>query len=187
MTHAAAATRTLRSPRRRPHGPAAGERAGAVSGAVGASALVIAMCILSSTPSLDSTPAAVRAHLGSHYPVTIAAASTIVVAALLLVPFLASLRTDTARRTDVAQWRRTVTLVAGAIGTAMLALTGAPPLAPRHSGLRRPVIRGSAGQGFLVSGECVLADRADSSPSSGLFQRGPAGRPPRRCRLWPHR
>jgi hypothetical protein len=28
----------------------------------------------------------------------------------------ASLRTDTARRTDVAQWRRTVTLVAGAIG-----------------------------------------------------------------------
>jgi hypothetical protein len=66
--------------------------------------------------------------LGSHYPVTIAAASTIVVAALLLVPFLASLRTDTARRTDVAQWLRTVTLVAGAIDTAMLALTGAPPL-----------------------------------------------------------
>ena len=145
------------------------------------------MCILSSTPSLDSTPAAVRTHLGSHYPVTIAEASTIVVAALLPVPFLASLRTDTARRTDVAQWRRTVTLVAGAIGTAMLALTGAPPLAPRHSGLRRPVIRGSAGQGFLVSGECVLADRADSSPSGGLFQRGPAGRPPRRCRLSPHR
>ncbi len=128
------------------------------------------MCILSSTPSLDSTPAALRAHLGSHFPVTIAAASTIVVAALLLVPS-ASLRTDTARRTDVAQWRRTVTLVADAIGTAMLALTGAPPLAPRHSGLRRPVIRGSAGQGFLVSGECVLADRADSSPSSELFQR----------------
>ena len=46
MTHAAAATRTLRSPRRRPHGPAAGERAGAVSGVVGASALVIAMCWL---------------------------------------------------------------------------------------------------------------------------------------------
>jgi hypothetical protein len=144
------------------------------------------MCILSSTLSLDPTPAAVRAHLGSHYPVTIGAPSTIVVAALLLVPFLESLRTDTARRTAVAQWRRTVTLVAGAIGTAMLSLTGAPPLAPHHSGLR-PVIRGSAGQGFSVSGECVLADRADSSPSSELFQRGPAGRPPRRCRLWPHR
>jgi hypothetical protein len=121
---------------------------GAVSGVVGASALVIAMCVLSLTPSVDSTPAAVRSHLGSHYPVTMAAAYAIVVAALLLVPFLASLR---------------------------------------NSGLRRPVIRGSAGQDFLVSGECVLADRADSSPSSGLFQRGPAGRPPRRCRLWPHR
>ena len=34
MTHTAAATRTLRSPRRRPYGPAAGERAGAVSGAL---------------------------------------------------------------------------------------------------------------------------------------------------------
>ena len=49
MTHATAATRTLRSPRRRPPGPAAGERAGAVSGVVGAYALVIAICILSST------------------------------------------------------------------------------------------------------------------------------------------
>jgi hypothetical protein len=34
MTHAAAATRTLRSPRRRPDGPAVREHAGAVPGAV---------------------------------------------------------------------------------------------------------------------------------------------------------
>ena len=81
MTNAAAAIRTLRSPRRRPHGPAAWEHAGAVSGVVGASALVTAMCVLSSTPTVDST--------------------------------------------DVAQWRRTVTLVAGTIGIAMLALAGA--------------------------------------------------------------
>jgi hypothetical protein len=60
MTHAAAATRTLRSPRRRPHGPAAWERAGTVSGVVGTSALVISMCAVSSTPSANSTPAAVR-------------------------------------------------------------------------------------------------------------------------------
>ena len=65
-----------------------------------------------------------RAHLGNHDPVTMAAASTIVVAALLLVPFLASLRTFTARRTDVAQWPRTVTLVVGAIGLAMLVSRG---------------------------------------------------------------
>jgi hypothetical protein len=116
MTHAAAATRTLGAPRRRPHRPAAGEHAGAVSGAVGASALVFAMCVLSSTPSVDSAPAAVRTHLGNHDTVTMAAAYMIVVAALLLTPFLASLRTFTARRTDVAQWRRTVTLVVGAIG-----------------------------------------------------------------------
>jgi uncharacterized membrane protein len=45
-----------------------------------------------------------------------------VVAAFLLVPFL---RTFTARRTYGAQWRRTVTLVGGAIGIAMLALAGA--------------------------------------------------------------
>jgi hypothetical protein len=84
---------------------------GAVSGVVGASALVIAMCVLSLTPSVDSTPAAVRSHLGSHYPVTMAAAYAIVVAALLLVPFLASLRTFTARRADVAQWQRSARLV----------------------------------------------------------------------------
>jgi hypothetical protein len=88
----------------------------AVSGAVGAAALVIATCILSSTPSVDSTPAAVRTHLGNPHTVTMAAAYAIVTAALLLVPFLASLRTFTARQTDVAQWRRTVTLVVGAIG-----------------------------------------------------------------------
>jgi hypothetical protein len=125
MTHAAAATRTLRSPRRRPDGPAAGERAGAVSGVVGAGAVVVAMCVLSLTPSVDSTPAVVRAHLGGHSPVTMAAAYAIVVAALLLVPFLASLRTFTVRRVDVARWRRTVTLVAGAIGVVMVALAGA--------------------------------------------------------------
>ena len=38
---------------------------------------------------------------------------------------------------------------------------------------RRPVIRGSAGLRFFVAGECVLADRADSSPSGGLFQQRP--------------
>jgi hypothetical protein len=125
MTHAAAATRTLRSPRRRPHGPAAGEHAGAVSGAVGASGLAIAMCVLSSTPSVDSAPAAVRTHLANHDTVTMAAAYTIVVAALLLVPFLASLRTFTARLAGVAKWRWVATLVAGATGIAMLALAGA--------------------------------------------------------------
>ena len=46
MTHAAAATPTLRSPRRRPIGRRWGERVGAISGVVGASALVIAMCWL---------------------------------------------------------------------------------------------------------------------------------------------
>ncbi len=47
------------------------------------------------------------------------------IAALLLVPFLASLRSFTSRRTDVGQWRLTVTLVVGAIGVAMVSLAGA--------------------------------------------------------------
>ena len=93
-----------------------------MSGVVGAAALVVATTILSSAPSVDSPPAAVRAHLGDFYPVTVGAASMFVVAAFLLVKFL---RTFTARQTYVAQWRRTVTLVAGAIGIAMLALAGA--------------------------------------------------------------
>jgi nucleotide-binding universal stress UspA family protein len=42
MTSTAAAMRTLRSPRRRTHGPAAGERAGALSGVIGATVLVVA-------------------------------------------------------------------------------------------------------------------------------------------------
>jgi len=45
MTHAAAATRSLHSPRRRPHGPAAWERAGAVSGVV-AARLVATLALL---------------------------------------------------------------------------------------------------------------------------------------------
>jgi hypothetical protein len=125
MTHAAAATPTLHTSRRRTHGPAAWERAGAVSGVVGAAAIVVAACILSWTPSVDATPAVVRRHLSGHYTVMMTLAYAIVVAALLLVPLLASLRTFTARRTDVAQWRWTVTLVAGAIGIVMLTLAGA--------------------------------------------------------------
>jgi hypothetical protein len=58
----------------------------------------------------------VRTHLWNHDTITMAAAYAIVVAALLLVPFLASMRTFTARRTDIARWRWTVTLVAGATG-----------------------------------------------------------------------
>ena len=123
MTKAAIATGSPR--RRHPPGPAAWERAGAVSGVVGATAVVVAMCILSSTPSVDSSPAAVRDHLGNHDTVIIASAYTIMAAALLLVPFLASLRTFTARRTDVSKWRWAVSLVAGATGIAMLALAGA--------------------------------------------------------------
>ena len=126
MTKAAIATRTLRSPRRRHSpGPAAWERVGAVSGVGGATGIVVAMCILSSTPSVDSSPDAVRDHLGNHDTLIVASAYAIMVAALLLVPFLASLRTFTARRTDVPKWRWAVSLVAGATGIAMLALAGA--------------------------------------------------------------
>ena len=125
MTTTAAPSHTLRSPRRRTHGPAAWERVGALSGVIGATALVVAACILSSTPSVDSMPAAVRHHLYSHYTVTMASAYGTVIGALLLVPFLASLKTFTSRRADVDQWRWTVTLVTGAIGIAMLSLAGA--------------------------------------------------------------
>ena len=125
MTGTAAPSRTLRSPRRRTLGPAAWERVGALSGVIGAIALVAAACILSSTPSVDAAPAAVRQHLAGHYTVTMASAYATVIGALLLVPFLASLKTFTSRRRDVDQWRWTVSLVVGAIGVAMLSLAGA--------------------------------------------------------------
>jgi hypothetical protein len=115
MTHAAAATRTLRAPRCRPMG----RRRGSAPGPCRASSVPLRSssrpAFLSSTPSVDSTPAAVRTHLGNHHTVTMAAAYAIAVATLLLVPFLASLRTFTARRSDVARWRWTVTLITGAI------------------------------------------------------------------------
>lgn len=125
MRHAATATPASQVPRRRPTAPAAGERAGAVAGVLGVVALVIATCILSSTPSVDASAEAVRDYLSGHYSVVMASAYTIVVGALMLVPFLASLRTFTARRTDLTDWRWTVTLVTGAVGIAMLALAGA--------------------------------------------------------------
>jgi hypothetical protein len=125
MTHAAPATRAPHVSRRRPSRPAAWERAGAALGAVGVIALVVAMCIVSSTPSVDSTTEAVRAYLSDHYTPAMASAYTIVFGALLLVPFLASLRDFTARRTEGAHWRWTVTLVMGSIGITMLALAGA--------------------------------------------------------------
>jgi hypothetical protein len=124
MTHAAVVTPASHVSRRRPSAPAA-ERVGAISGVVGVITLVVAFCILSSTPSVDSTPEAVRAYLSDHYTAAMASAYTIVLGALLLVPFLASLRTFTARRTEVGSWRWTVTLILGAIGIAMLALAGA--------------------------------------------------------------
>jgi hypothetical protein len=96
-----------------------------VAGGLGVVALVVATCVLSSTPSVEATPEAVRAYLSGHYTVAMASAYTIVVGALLLVPFLASVRTFTARRTEIADWRWTVTLVMGSIGIAMLALAGA--------------------------------------------------------------
>ncbi len=72
--------------------------------------------VIDAVPRLDTGRGARTP--GEPAPVAIAAAFTIVVAALLLVPFLASRRTDTALRTDVAEWRPAVTLIAGAIGTA---------------------------------------------------------------------
>lgn len=125
MTHAAAATNAPHVPRRRPFAPAAGARAGALAGVLGVVAVFIATCILASTPSVDSTPHAVRAYLSGRDTAAMASAYAMVVGALMLVPFLASVRTFTERRTDVARWRWTVTLVLGAIGIAMLALAGA--------------------------------------------------------------
>lgn len=125
MTHAATATRTLRSSRRSASSSAAGERVGTVSGVVGITALVAAACVLASTPSVNSTTAAVRSHLADRYPLTMATAYAVCVGALLLVPFLASLRTFSARQSNRGQWRSTVTLVLGTVGIAMLALAGA--------------------------------------------------------------
>lgn len=125
MTHAAAATSAPHVRRRRSFAPAVWERVGAASGVLGAMALVIATSILSSTPSVDTTPEAVRAYLSDHYTVAMASAYTFAVGALLLIPFLASVRTFTARRSDVANWRWIVTLVMGAVGVTMLALAGA--------------------------------------------------------------
>ena len=124
MTHVAAVSNTLRTPRRRSPRPAAWQRAGAASGVAGALALVGAACLLSSTPSVDSTPAAIRDYLDGNYALTMASACSTLAAALLLVPFLSSLRMFTARRTDVSEWRGTVTLITGTIGITMLALAG---------------------------------------------------------------
>ncbi|HEX5615741.1 MAG TPA: hypothetical protein VFZ83_11365 [Acidimicrobiia bacterium] len=125
MTHAAAATPVPYASRRRRPAPAAGERVGAAAGVLGAVALVVATAMLSATPSVDTTPAVVRLHLLDHSTVSMVSASTLAVGALLLVPFLASLRTFSARRSAGAAWRWTVTLVMGAVGISMLALAGA--------------------------------------------------------------
>ena len=125
MSHTAATLSTPHASRRRPVSrPAARERVGAVAGIVGAVGLVLAMFMLASTPGVDSSPAVVRDHLSTHDTIVMTSAYLIIGAALLLVPFLVSLGSFTARRTDAARWRWALTVVAGAIAITMLSLAG---------------------------------------------------------------
>jgi hypothetical protein len=127
--------------------PARWERAGAIAGFAAATLLIASLATLSSSPSIGSPGVVIVDHLETNYAATIAASYGATVAALLMLPFLASLRTFVRRRDDESEWRWTVTLLAAAVAVAMLMLASA-----------------------LLGASAVVADRtADTSAVVSLF------------------
>jgi hypothetical protein len=105
--------------------PARWQRAGALAGFAAAALLIASLLVLSSSPSIGSSSGVIVDHLRTSYPATIAASYGATVTALLLLPFLASLRTFVRRPGNDSEWRWTVTLLAAAVAVAMLMLASA--------------------------------------------------------------
>jgi hypothetical protein len=123
------------------------KRAGAIAGLVGAVLLVVTLFLLSSLPAADSPGQTVLTHLHGRYGVTVGAGYAGVLASVMLIPFVASLKTFARGPADDAQWRWTITLLSAAAAVSLL-------------------LAGST----LLAGAAVLASQtADASAVSALF------------------
>lgn len=100
------------------------QRVGAAAGLLAAVLLVVVLVLLASSPTVDSPPAGVVDHLQRNDTAIVLAGYLGVITALLLIPFLASLKTFVAD-TEAAEWRWTVTLLSGAVALAALVVSGA--------------------------------------------------------------
>lgn len=122
------------------------ERVGAVAGIAAAVLLVANLIALSGSPSVGSSAQEVVDHLEINNTVTLVTSYLGAVICVLLLPFMASLRTFVHDHPEEAEWRWTVTLLSGALALAA-------------------VLVGSA----MYGAAAVLADHTEPAVLSALF------------------
>ena len=109
----------------------AGDRSGAIAGCVAAVLLGVTLVLLSASPTAEAAESGIVGHLRAHRTLTMVSAYLGVIGAIVLVPFVASLR-NLVRSDDEAEWRWTVIVLSGGlaigallIGNALLAAAAA--------------------------------------------------------------
>jgi hypothetical protein len=110
---------------RRSQRPTQWEQKGAIAGLVGSALLVGDLLLVSSSPTIGSPADTVVEHLRTNYAATMISAYGVVLAALVLVAFVAVLRSFVRRLAGTAEWRWTATVAAGGVAVTMLCVTGA--------------------------------------------------------------
>ena len=141
------------TPMHRGNPPERWERLGAMSGIVAAVMLVGNLVLVSSSPSAASPARQVIDHLERNNTVTLVACYLGAVTTVLLLPFLASLKTFVHGPAGEAEWRWTVTLLSGAIAFTVL-IVGSALLAAATVLSARPVGEASVAALFAAAKVC---------------------------------
>jgi hypothetical protein len=81
---------------------------------------VVSFMLITASPSVGSSPSAILQHLHRNSAVTIVIGYLTAIAALLLLPFLASLKTFAAGTGADVEWRWAITMLAGAVAIAAM-------------------------------------------------------------------
>jgi hypothetical protein len=151
-----------------------------VAGVAAAFVLVVVLLLMSSSPSIGSPADTVLEHLRTNYALTAVSAYGLVLAALGLVAFLASLRSFVQRGAPTTESSWTATVVAGGVAVSMLCATGSLLAASAVLARRAPeaaaVLALFAGAKILatlalVPFAAVLLANARTVASSGTSER----------------
>jgi hypothetical protein len=96
------------------------KRAGAITGLIAAVLLAATLILLSLLPAIGSTGQLLVVHLRARYAVTVAASYAGALTAVMLIPFVASLKAFTRDLGGEAEWRWTVTLLSAAAAVSLI-------------------------------------------------------------------